>query len=454
MTDRSSPVFTVTVLDQDGNEEIIRPDEVHVLNLRYTDSEKKADKLALTVDNFDLSNFDSPVWKQGNRLRVSWGYLGRMAPARECVIRSVKGFQKLNVEANGLAVVMNRIQRSTTFENLTRSEIVRFVARDNGYGDDAVDIQETDVRFEHVVQANMTDAQFLRRLAHQEGVEFYVDFDGLHWHERRLDQNPVKTITWYVDQGQSEVISINIKNDVTALPGRVRVRGRDPINRRDISERADNAEDISRALLDRKLAVVSPDEGAQSGQLLVASESTTSTKPANAEGAKGTATGRFRRAQQQAVKMTLTMIGDPNILAKSVIEVQGIGQRLGGNFYVTEAVHELGPSGYILRLELIKDSTGSYSRRIARRRGDGLPEVAQASARGTSAKPQAAKTTASQSQDPSSENRREGVRRVNPQTGIPYLVFEGRRGRVSRTRGGRPAPPASTPAAQHGREDT
>src|SRR5262249_25618928 len=45
-----------------------------VLSLVYEDCEGKADKLVLTVDNWDLANFDDPVWRKGNLLEVSWGY--------------------------------------------------------------------------------------------------------------------------------------------------------------------------------------------------------------------------------------------------------------------------------------------------------------------------------------------------------------------------------------------
>lgn len=453
MTDRSSPVFNVTVLDQAGNEELVRPEDVRVLSLRYTDSEKKADKLVLSADNFDLVHFDNPIWKQGNRLRVSWGYPGLMAPVRECVIRSAKGFQRLSVEANGLAVVMNRVQRSTTFENLTRSEIVRLVARENGYGEDAVDIQDTEIRYPHVVQAGTTDAQFIRRLSHLEGFEFYVDFDGFHWHERRLDQRPVKTLTWYIEQRRSEIISINIKNDVSALPGRVRVRRRDPIAREDVESSADNETDSNRGLLGTVLGIASPSEGASSGQLLTSQESTTTGGSSESAASERDATSRFRRAQQQAVKMTLTMIGDPNILAKSVVNVQGIGQRLSGNYYVTEATHELGSNGYTLRLELIKDATGNFARRIARRRGDGLPEVSPARAQGRANKEQPSDRTEAQRRNPNAANALPGVKVVDPNTGIAYMRFPQQRGRDSRTRGGRRAPPASTVAARQGREN-
>lgn len=434
----------------------MRPEDVTVYDLTYTDAETKADKCVLTVDNWDLANFDNPLWKQGNRIRVSWGYPGRMAPTRECVIRKVTGFQKLKVEANGMSVVMNRITRSRTFENMTVSEIVTQVARENGYGADAIDIQETTERLPHVVQANMTDAQFLRRQAHQHNFEFFVDFDGFHFHERRLDQTAARTFTWYTDQDLCEIKQIQIKNDVTARPGRVRVRRRDQLGRTDADSTADNASDSNRSSTGTRIVMASAQEARLDGRVLVVNEQ--QTQGTGQQNPEEEARRRFRRAQQQAVEMTVTAIGDPNILAKSIVVIEGVGQRLSGNYYVKEITHKLS-GGYEMTMTLIKDATGAYARRAARR-GDGLPEVA------------ATRTRANTPQDPEQEEQerqrreREAPRRMAnaqsvtisgeatvPGDGGTRVRWVPDRGRDSRTGGGRPANPASTDAASRSVSD-
>ncbi len=455
MTDVSGPVYSVTVLDQSGNEELLRPEDILILSFQYKDQERSADKCNLVVDNLDLRHLDNPIWKQGNRLRVSWGYPGRMAPTRICVIRKVTGFTQLRVEANGIEVVMNRVTRSRTFENMTTTEIIRQIARENGYGDDAVDIQDTTERREYVVQANLTDYQFIRRLGHQLNYEFFLDWDGLHFHERRLDQRSARTVTWYTEQVQPEVISIDIKSDLSGRPGRSRVRRRDPLNREDQDSAADNSSDGNRSTTGDKFFLPDAEVAQLTGQIFVAQEEQTTGGTASAEAAEAEARARFRRAQQQAVKMSLTMVGDPFILAKSIIRVEGIGQRLSGNYYVKDADHQIGEN-YRLQLSLIKDATGSYARRAAR--AEGLPEVAQARAQGSRSdeeraegqsggaavgektsfiRPDAENATLTQQEFvtgvPEGEQRSRPVRRY---------------GRDSRTRGGRPAPPASTEAAE------
>jgi phage protein D len=459
VTDYAGPTFSVTVLDDGGNEELLQPEDVRVLQLQYADKERSADVLSLTVDNFDLAHFDNPVWKQGNRIRVTWGYPGRMAPARICVIRKVTGFSQLKVEAHGLEVVFNRITRSRTFENMTVHEVISQIARENGYGDDAVDIQETTGAREHIVQANMTDYQFIRRLAHQVNYEFFLDWDGLHFHERRLEQRSHKTVTWYREQARSEILSINVKTDVTALPARTRVRSRNPLDRNTNDEASDNNSDSGRGTTGIRLVAADAEEARLTGQVLVAQEQQTPGQAATPEEAAAEAQARRRRAQQRAVQMTMTIIGDPLVLAKAIIRVEGIGQRLSGNYYVKDATHTIG-SDYRTALTLVKDATGSYARRAAR--STGLPEVAAARSRGN--------TSSEEQEEGQPPNSREAVRFQRASGESATLTGETvevggeesgerrsrnvmRHGRDSRTRGGQPAPPASAEAAEASTRD-
>lgn len=364
---RTEPQFYVKVVPEGGGAERVDLSD-RVLSFTFEDSEKKADKLVLTVDNWDLANFDDPVWKKGNILEISWGYPGEMAPARECVIQKVTGFQQLSVEAHAKSVLMNKVARCRTFENRKRSDVVREIAQENGYGPQLQDIEDTEEVLPLITQARMTDAQFLRRLADREGFEFYVDFDGLHFHQRRLGQRPVRVFHWYTAPprtaegesvvGAGEVISINIENDVTAKPGAVRVAGRDPIARRDIDERGSNAT-TPRESLAPVIEIVDPETGATRLERRNVSEEVRPSAESSPGTARREANGRYRRSQQTTVELTATVVGDPSLLAKTVVEFRGIGQRLSGKYYVKEATHKIDGSGYTVELKCLSDGTAA-----------------------------------------------------------------------------------------------
>lgn len=350
---RTEPVIFVTVVPEGSASHRVDLSE-KVLSLVYEDCEHKADKLVLSVDNWDLANFDDPVWKKGNLLEVSWGYPGDMAPTRQVVIQKVTGAQLLAIEGYARSVLMNKITRSRTFEGLTRSDVVRKIAEENGYGPVQQHIETTGHVLPVITQARMTDAQFLRRLAKLEGLEFYVDFDGLHFHQRRLGQRPTRGLRWFTPPEVGEIISFHIDNDVTAKPGAVSVQGRDPIQKKDIHERGSNA-GTQRDSLAPVIEIVDPETGATRLERRNISEETRSTTEPTSATAKRQADAAYRAAQQVTVELSATVLGDPSLLAKTVVELQGIGQRLSGKYYLREAKHKVDGSGYTIELKCLRD---------------------------------------------------------------------------------------------------
>jgi hypothetical protein len=63
--------------------------------------------------------------------------------------------------------------------------------------------------------------------------------------------------------------------------------------------------------------------------------------------------------------MTVTAIGDPMQFAKTVIQLEGLGQRLSIRYYVKEVKHKLGADGYSMELTVLSDGTGGHSTRSA-----------------------------------------------------------------------------------------
>ena len=378
---RTAPGFFVRVEPEGGAAERVDLSD-RVLSFVFEDSERKADRLVLTVDNWDLSNFDDPVWQKGNVLEVSWGYPGDMAPARACVIQKVTGFQQLSIEAHARSVLMNKVARCRTFERMKRSEVARQIAQEHGYGPALQDIEDTGEVLPVITQARMTDAQLLRRLAQREGFELYVDFDGFHFHQRRLDQRPVRVLRWYTAPEIGEMFSIRIENDVTAKAGAIRVRGRDPLTRRDLDERAAN-DTTARDTLAPVIVLVDPETGAKHRVRRNTSEEIRTTPEATAVSARREAEGRYRRTQQTTVELTATVLGDPGLLAKTVFELEGVGQRLSGAYYVKEARHKIDGTGYTVELKALRDGTSevggvpSAGRLNRQRAADADPDALQ-----------------------------------------------------------------------------
>lgn len=360
---RTNPVFFLRALPSGAHGPAPRFTDLslRVNELRYSDEERRADKLSITVDNFNLALFDDPAFKKGMQLEASWGYPNNMAPVRTCIVQRITGSQVLKVEGLAESILLHRETKSRSFEHVRRSDVVRQIARAAGYGDDVADIEETPVVLPQISQAGMTDAQLLVRLARQEGFEFYVDCTGFHWHRRRIGVRPARVLHFYTDPGAGDIITFNVDNDITAKPGRVRRRGRNPLEGTNIDEHADDASDADRDTLSPIRIVVDPETRQMRTEVLTGSEETRPTTAHDSAGARREAVGRFRRVQLTAIKMKMTIIGDPSLLAKSVVEVRGMGQRLSTRYYVKRAEHVISGGGYTTELDLVSDGDGGHS---------------------------------------------------------------------------------------------
>lgn len=368
---------------EDNDQEITDISE-RVLSFSYEDDEKKTDLVKLTIDNEDLSMFDSGLLEKDAVLIVSWGYLGNLAPPREAVVQSVKGALRLTVEAQDKGVLMHKLTRSRVFDQKSRADVVAEIAQEHGYGKDRRFIQDDGVIRESISQAAQTDAQFLKKLADQEGFEFYVGPDGLHWHERRLDQEPARVLQYYLPPEVGEVMSFSIDNDINAKPGKVAVRGRDPVAKKNVEEVADDST-TSRVTLSAEPEIVgsnalSPVEVFNERTLTSHIEYRRSEQPGkapqpaatgsmdvrpttetDAKAAKREAGALFKRAQQSAISLSLKVIGDPNLAAKSIVDVRGLGKRFSGKYYVASAKHDISSSGYVLSLKTKTEGTNKRS---------------------------------------------------------------------------------------------
>jgi len=362
---RSEPQVLLKVQTDGGTERVDLGDRL--IGFTFEDSDNKTDKASLQIDNWDLSFFDSKLIVKGAILEVSWGYPDRMSPVRKLVVRKIKGFTTLQVEAHAKSVLMNREQKCRVFENVTRSDIAKEIADENGFSGTFANVEDTDEIYECLNQAGETDARFLTRLARREGFRFYVDQTGLHWHSRRFDQSPTRVFRYYTDPNQGDILSVGLDNDVLAKPGRTWVRARDPRRRSNVDVSGSDGE-TNRDSLGDVIEVVDPETGTSSLDRRNASSSVRSSAAGNEGRARREANARFRTSTRQTVKLKLRVVGDPEQLAKTIVDVQGISQFLSGKYYVKSVKHVISSGGYTLDLDCLKDATGRMARRVERTR--------------------------------------------------------------------------------------
>jgi len=334
------------------NQPLNRLDQsIRITQLEYEDTVMKADSCTLTVDNYDLSNFVSdPNFRRGNEMEVQWGYPDNMSPPRKLIVRKVTGGQQLKIEAVSRGILMHKEKKRERYTQMTRSQIAKKIAERNGYVGLNQDIEDTSDVLDVVVQPNITDAEMLKRLAKQEGKEFFVDFNGLHWHKTRMAQKPIRELRWFTPPMQGDVMSFEIENDITGRPGIVTAKGYDPKAKTRIAAEGSN----SKTKRDSAAKTVDTIDSIQVGNKSNLVVETKPTPKPSQKQAQVFADKRFAGAQKVNVKLKLEVVGDPSLVAKSVVAVSGIGTLVDGNYYVRVVKHSIG-SGYKCSMETVTD---------------------------------------------------------------------------------------------------
>lgn len=378
-----APRIYLKVKADNSSEVVLEQAPTQVISIEYEDGQRKADKLAIVIANYDLAAFDDPTWRKGNTIFVSFGYAGNMSPQREAIIQKVSGFTELRVECFAKSVLLNKVRKSRIFENTTRSSVAKKIAEENGYTGKYIDIEDTGSVLPTISQPGITDAAMLNRIARQQGFEWYIDFDGFHYHDRRLDQRPARTLTYFTETGRGDIIDVQVENDVMAKPGRVTKKGRDPITKEEFTVVGDNDSTAGRKVTSKEVEIVDPISKQTYWVSQVASvEDTSTSEVATAAEAEVAAKSKYKRAQSTTVKMSLTIVGDPQMLAKSVINLVFPGcRRLSGSYFVKEVRHTVSVDSYITEIKCTGDGHAGYGKVRNKDQQNGVPEVGRSVAR-------------------------------------------------------------------------
>jgi phage protein D len=75
--------------------------------------------------------------------------------------------------------------------------------------------------------------------------------------------------------------------------------------------------------------------------------------------ADGLAIGILKDRQKEMVKASATCIGLPSLMAGTKVEIEGVGARFSGVYFITATTHSFGDSGYTTRFDARREVTGS-----------------------------------------------------------------------------------------------
>ncbi|MBT0666000.1 hypothetical protein KI809_16940 [Geobacter pelophilus] len=324
-----------------------------VLSLSVTDSCNQGDSFTFTVRERHpergrfpaggtLQWLDSGTFEEGKEVEIELGYLGNCTMKFIGQVTAINptfpesGVPTLTVRGQGLYCKLLVQCDSRPFREQTDSGIAREIATLVG-----LDARVDDTRAEHrqVSSGTGTYAAILQERANRIGYEVVVKERTLCFEKPRylVERGPKLTLEW----GKSlrsfspalstyrKLTHVRVRASQTTLG-----RGKEPL-----AHEAGPGDE--RAKLGRESASEIAMRLCGENRLLAEDH-----LAASQEEAMEVALAKLEASSIELISGRGACTGNPQLRARTVIELKGLGQRFSGNYYVTQATHTIDGSGY------------------------------------------------------------------------------------------------------------
>jgi phage protein D len=348
------PAFEVKLDGRPPGREVIRD----ILSVTYKDNVQEIDSFDITINNWDaqarsFKYSDIKLFDPGKRLELSMGYRGTLRTMLKGEITSLRasfpagGGSTLAISGLNILHHFRTQQESRTYISMTDSEIAEQIGQRLNVDVDAIHSSD-EPTFEYLIQDSQYDIIFLMERARQVGYDIFV--------EERNENGIVKTVlvyrpsttvhrpTYRLTYGKS-LIEFQPELTTANQVSKVTVRGWDNVKKEPITFTATRDQLATRGVGDRG-GQDAIDKSIEQKAEIVA------TKPVESQAeAQKLATQILEGIAKEMVKGTGSMVGLPDIRAGTVLEIDGLGERFTGRYFVVSTTHSIGDSGYTTQFE-------------------------------------------------------------------------------------------------------
>jgi len=227
---------------------------------------------------------------------------------------------------------LHREKKTTSFNQVTDSDIANSIARQVGL---RANVDTTREVHEYVLQDNQTDWEFLWERAQRIGYRVFVEGDELHF--RSAPQSTeVPVLEW-----GANLIEFNPRLNTSRQVGEVIVRGWDPVQKQEIVGRATRPQDTPE--------VGEREQGGETAQRAfgVAGTEVIEDRPVATQAeADALAQSICDERGQDFITAEGVCTGNPGVQAGAMIELRNVGNRFGGRYRVSHALHRYDTEGY------------------------------------------------------------------------------------------------------------
>jgi phage protein D len=358
--EKYAPSYRISVKGQ----ELQHGANVDVLSVSVTDTINRADTFTFTLRDrhpdpkrlfaggTELKWMDSDLFDEGNEVEIQMGYVDDLHLMIKGKIKSVScqfpesGQPTLQVTGYSPLHDLQHQRRRKPFESTTDSDIAQEIASEAGL---KAQVDSTGAQHLLFSPKNASLASVLRERAERLGFEVAAKDGKLLFQKPGYHANPSPALTLEWGRNlRSFSPRLSTHNQVT----RVRVRGSQT------TQGGGKEPVVGEARAGDERVKMGGQTGSQAAsnvygkhEVLIEDHNVESQAEAN-----DMSLGTLERRSMDYITGTGACIGDPQIRARIMIELKGLGKRFSGKYYVTSATHTIDGSGYGTRFEVKRNA--------------------------------------------------------------------------------------------------
>lgn len=223
---------------------------------------------------------------------------------------------------------LHRLSRGTTvrtFQNVTDGDVVKKIAQEVGL---TAKVEDSGIVHEYLIQANVTNLQFLRQRAASVGALLFVDGKELHFEPPTSSDGAIE-LKWGTGLHEFRP-RFSTLNQVEATMA----RGWDPEAKAPVSSESQKAEYLPEIGQKETAAEVAKKHFSVQAKSLVANAAALTEKVTSV-----LAQGDLNRHAHESIVAEGVAGGTPGIVAGAKVKISGVGNRFSGTYFITCATH-------------------------------------------------------------------------------------------------------------------
>ena len=274
-------------------------------------------------------------FQSGTPVKVEIGFGSKLAKVFEGEVVALEPQFRRDMPSSLRVVCQESLHRlalsqmTRAFNDVDDKEIVKKIANEHGLSSDAPAGSK-----QHVLQGNITDAVFLRRLAQKHGNRLRIEGKKL------IIGPPPKGAQLTLGPGDG-MRKVKVRIQTNTQVEEIAVHGYDPKTKKEFVGKAKGQGEVG--------------EGAKKyGKGKTLSFAGHEHQPADTTTAEAMAKGRMRKLAEGHVIASIEAIGNPGMLPGAMVKLDKMGAQIDGTYRIEKALHHFSKHGYYVTFKAVR----------------------------------------------------------------------------------------------------